>query len=36
LFVLAGAAAAALALAAVSVQTAKAARTNPAERLRRE
>lgn len=36
LFVLAGAAAAAFALAAVSVQTAKAARTSPAERLRRE
>ena len=36
LFVLAGAAAAAFALMAVSVQTAKAARTNPAERLRRE
>lgn len=36
LFVLAGAAAAAFALAAVSVQTARAARTSPAERLRRE
>jgi putative ABC transport system permease protein len=36
LFVLAGAAAAAFALMAVSVQTARAARTNPAERLRRE
>jgi putative ABC transport system permease protein len=36
LFVLAGAAAVALALLAVSVQTAKAARTSPAERLRRE
>jgi putative ABC transport system permease protein len=36
LFVLAGAAAAAFALLAVSVQTAKAARTNPAEGLRRE
>jgi hypothetical protein len=35
LFVLAGAAAAALA-SAVSVPTAEAARTNPAERLRRE
>jgi len=36
LFVLAGAAAAAFAFLAVSVQTAKAARTAPAERLRRE
>jgi len=36
LFVLAGVAAAAFALLAVSVQTAKAARTNPAERLRQE
>jgi putative ABC transport system permease protein len=35
-FVLAGAAAAAFALMAVSVQTFKAARTSPAERLRRE